>query len=50
MAVGANLGPTHKNAHDCTASDGTDAASMLRAVRPVRGTGQTGSSVYNGEV
>jgi len=50
MAVGANLGPTHKNAHDCAASDGTDAAPMLKAVRPDRGTGQTGLLAKNGKV
>ena len=49
--VGANLGPTHTNAHDCAVSDSTNAAApMLRAVRPVRGTGQTGSPAKNGEV
>ena len=50
MAVGVNLGPTHKNAHDCAASDGTDVAPMLRMVKPVKVTGQTGSPAKNGEV
>ena len=36
--VGTNLGPTHERA----ASNDTDAAPMLRAVRQVRGAGQTG--------
>ena len=48
--VGTNLGPTHTNAHDRAASDGTDAAPMLKAVRPVRMTGQTGSPAKNGKV
>ena len=45
--VGANLGTTHTNALDRAASDGTDAAPMLR---PVGVTGQTGSPVQNGEI
>ena len=48
--VGANLGTTHTNALDRAASDGTDAAPMLRPVRPVGVTGQTGSPVQNGEI
>ena len=48
--VGANLGPTHTNAHDCAVSDGTGAALMLREVRSVMVTGQTGSPAKNGEV
>ena len=48
--VGANLGTTHTNALDRAASDGTDAAPMLKAVRPFRMTGQTGSPAKNGEV
>ena len=59
--VGTKLGPTHTNAHGRAASDGTDAAPMLKAVRPVRMTvlkavrpvrmtGQTGSPAKNGKV
>ena len=48
--VGADLGPTHTNAHDCAVSDGTGAALMLREVRSVMVTGQTGSPAKNGEV
>ena len=40
----------HMNALDRAASDGTDAAPMLKAVRPVRMTGQTSSPAKNGEV
>ena len=47
--VGANLGPTHTDALERAASDGTDVTSMLRAVRPVRVTGQTGSPAKNGK-
>ena len=50
MSVGAKLGPTHTNAHNRAASDGTDAAPMLKAVRPVRMAGQTGSPAKNSEV
>ena len=34
----------HTKMHGRAASDGTDAVPMLRPVRPVRVTGQTGSS------
>ena len=37
----------HMKTHGRAASDGTDAAPMLR---PIRVTGQTGSPVKNGEV
>ena len=40
----------HTNALDRAASDGTIAAPMLRPVRPVGVTGQTGSLVQNGEI
>ena len=38
------------NALDRTVSDDTIAAPMLRPVRPVGVTGQTGSPVQNGEI
>ena len=50
LFVGANFGPTHENALDHATSDGTIAALMHRAVRPVRVTGQTSSPVKKGEV
>jgi len=40
----------HTNALDRAASDGTIAAPMLRPVRPVGVTDQTGSPVQNGEI
>ena len=47
--VDANLGPTHTNALDRAASDGRNVAPMLRAVRPIRGTGQTSSPAKSDE-